>query len=100
MLELTETQKKEDFNDRVRRFQLDLNNLIANYKIELVPVIHTYHLGVFPQLIFNDKKYEAIKSPHASGLIQPEQFTKNKKSLAADKEVMERATKTAKKRVF
>lgn len=97
MLELTPQQQKEDFNDRIRRFQADLKGLLDNYKIELVPNIHSSPFGIIPQLSINDKKYEKVSGGSPSGIIQPGQFTKDEPGLATGKEIVERATKAKKK---
>lgn len=97
MIELNENQKKEEFNDRIRRFQADLKGLLDNYKVELVPIIKYAPYGMIPQLTINDKKYEKLSSASPSGIILPEQVAKDEQSLADSKEVVERATKAKKK---
>jgi hypothetical protein len=97
MIELTPQQQKEDFNNRVEKFKVDLKNLLDNYKVELLPIIQYAPYGIIPTLTINDKKYEKLSGSSPSGIIQPEQFTKDEKSLANNEAVVEGTAKTRKK---
>lgn len=90
MFELNENQKREDFNDRLKRFQVDLKALSDNYKLMLEPTLHYTPKGIIPVLSINDTKYATSNSKESPVIIPKEQLTPNEKSLENDKETMER----------
>lgn len=93
MFELNENQKKEEFNDRLRKFQIDLKALSENYSLMLQPTLHITNGGIVPVLSINDTKYATNSSKESSIIISEEQFAKNKESLENGKKTLERNTK-------
>ena len=89
MIELTPQQKKEDFNDRMTRFQSDLKGLLENYKIELVPIIqHLPNGALIPQLSINDTRYVSKPDKISPFEVSNEQPAKYQKSMETDKKTL------------
>lgn len=72
MFELNEQQKREEFNDRLKRFQADLKALSDNYKLMLEPTLHYTPKGIVPVLSINDTKYATNNSKKSPLIISQE----------------------------